>query len=336
LDVEWYVYRGNNIVEELFGVLKELGYTVIAPVKRGDVHVLAVVKDPSSIDLNFVRTVNSPKHFLYTMEEPLFRWRRTSSGLIFEEIAPATKPCAFLGIKPCDANAISLLDEVLGTWCRDPYYLARRSSSFVIVYDCRHKDQYCFCESVGHRQPAKGSYDLWVVEDGGEVYIGIGTNRGFSVVRKLRVERSARVPVIRRLGTDRIPRNLLEKLGELYEADAWEDLSSRCLLCGGCTSSCPTCTCFDMRDEPEPDLEQGVRFRTWTSCVLRSFTMVAGGRVVRKSREERFKFRYFHKLVFSRTRFGRYLCVGCGRCSAQCPAGIDMVEVVSKVVGSNS
>ncbi|RLG86557.1 MAG: hypothetical protein DRO39_02860 [Thermoprotei archaeon] len=330
----WMLYKGSDILADLYRALVSKGFRVVAPVRRGWAHILAPVDNPEEIDLDFVRTVNSPKHFLYPPSEPVFTWRRRSGELVFEEpFQDPPEPIAFLGIKPCDANAIALLDEVLIRWGGDPYYASRRSRSFAAVFDCRRWDRYCFCESLGYRVPIVGSYDIWVVEDDGEVFLRASTSKGGEVLGMLNTAPAPHPPRIRRLGTDRLGKELIDRLARFYESDRWREVSRRCLLCGGCTSSCPTCTCFDTRDDPLPDLSQGIRMRLWTSCVLRSFTMVAGGRVVRRSREERFKFRYFHKLVFSKERLGRYLCVGCGRCSAQCPAGIDMVEVVRSVAG---
>jgi sulfhydrogenase subunit beta (sulfur reductase) len=31
------------------------------------------------------------------------------------------------------------------------------------------------------------------------------------------------------------------------------------------------------------------------------------------------------------SQFGRPSCVGCGRCKVQCPAGIDIVDVITKL-----
>ncbi len=54
---------------------------------------------------------------------------------------------------------------------------------------------------------------------------------------------------------------------------------------------------------------------------------MAGGFNFRKSRRERFLYRYQHKyLGFGPTR-GIVACVGCGRCREVCPVRIDLLEL---------
>ncbi len=327
--MRWALYRGRDIVEKLFKQLKSSGYTVIAPSKINASHALREVESSDEISLDFVRTVNSPKHFLYPSHEVLLEWHRRDGGIdILTPEVPA-HPLAFFCIKPCDANAIHILDLQLLSDPPDPFYEARRRKSLVIVYDCTKRDEYCFCESVGHREPH--SYDLWIIPTEHGYYVSVGSELGSKLLDGLRLEPIEKVSIpslgSRRLGLE----SVYEKLKEKYDDPRWNEIARRCLLCGGCTATCPTCICFDIVDDVDGYGFEGRRLRVYTSCVLRSFTMVAGGRIVRKLPSDRFKFRYFHKFVFGVERFGMPLCVGCGRCASQCPAGINMVEVLRYV-----
>ncbi len=328
MSIRWFRYLGESISTDLFNILKSLGYEVIAPTKMGNNYVLRAVSSPDEIVTDFVRTTNTPKHFLYPNEVTLIRWFR-SNGDVKVEAPLEVKKQAFMFIKPCDANAIRVLDTILLDEPPDPIYSSLRGNSLVIVHDCLRSDELCFCESVNARVPYV--YDLWIVPTNGDVYIGVGSSKGQDIINKLKVEPITYQPKIRELGTNRIPKEMLRKLGELYESPKWREISEKCLLCGGCTSVCPSCTCFEVIDDVGTDLRSGSRVRIWTSCVLRSFTLVAGGRIIRKSRDERFKFRYYHKFVFSISRYGFYFCTGCGRCSAQCPVGMNVIEVIKDV-----
>ena len=46
-------------------------HEVVAPVRRGDVHVFDVVSSPDEIDLNYETTVGSPKKYFLPSEETL-------------------------------------------------------------------------------------------------------------------------------------------------------------------------------------------------------------------------------------------------------------------------
>ena len=57
------------------------------------------------------------------------------------------------------------------------------------------------------------------------------------------------------------------------------------------------------------------------------FTKMAHGNP-RKSRLERFRQRYMHKLVYyPENNEGIYSCVGCGRCLQKCPVNLNIVKV---------
>ena len=83
--------------------------------------------------------------------------------------------------------------------------------------------------------------------------------------------------------------------------------------------------------EYNSDLQKGERYREWSSCQLDSFTRVAGDHVFRNKREDRFKHRIYHQLVYFKERYGLNMCVGCGRCIKLCPTTIDFVDIINKM-----
>jgi NAD(P)H-flavin reductase/NAD-dependent dihydropyrimidine dehydrogenase PreA subunit len=115
--------------------------------------------------------------------------------------------------------------------------------------------------------------------------------------------------------TELIP-ELLKKNYE--ESSFWEKHSETCLACGSCVLVCPTCYCFDVKDNPDLSLESGERIRTWDGCLLEDFAKVASGENFRPTRPTRYRHRYFKKGKYLFDRFGFISCVGCGRCSSNC------------------
>jgi ferredoxin len=85
---------------------------------------------------------------------------------------------------------------------------------------------------------------------------------------------------------------------------------------------CPSCFCFDVKDDVDWDLKGGTRQRQWDSCLLTEFALVAGGHNFRKARCERYRHRYYRKGSYLPGRNGFVGCVGCGRCVRACTTNI--------------
>jgi sulfite reductase subunit B len=115
------------------------------------------------------------------------------------------------------------------------------------------------------------------------------------------------------------PELIPELLSKTYgESGFWEKHSEKCLACGSCVLVCPTCYCFDVKEQADLSLEYGERIRTWDGCLLEDFAKIASGENFRPTRPTRYRHRYFKKGKYLFDRFGFISCVGCGRCSSNC------------------
>jgi len=114
--------------------------------------------------------------------------------------------------------------------------------------------------------------------------------------------------------------------------EVWQEVADRCYSCSSCNLVCPTCFCFDINDDINLDLITGVRGRTWDSCQLPDFAIVAGGYNFRGKRWERVRHRWQRKFLYLYTQYGQPFCMGCGRCSRACTADIDLVEVSNDLI----
>ena len=74
----------------------------------------------------------------------------------------------------------------------------------------------------------------------------------------------------------------------------------------------------------------GVRFRRQHPIgpYIADFACVAGGHNFRPARETRLKYRYYHQHRGFMESFEEPKCVGCGRCSRVCLAGINPPDVI--------
>jgi ferredoxin len=117
-----------------------------------------------------------------------------------------------------------------------------------------------------------------------------------------------------------------------FEDTFWAEMSERCLSCRICAYVCPTCRCFDVRDEPvltDNGKNQFERIRCWDSCAGSVYRRIAGGHNPREANGERLRNRFMCKFYYYPEQYGPTACTGCGRCIEYCPVNIDITEVIS-------
>ncbi|MDN5292727.1 MAG: hypothetical protein PWQ31_32 [Eubacteriales bacterium] len=334
MSVEAFVLSKN----ELGGFLEKLkeDYEVLGPVAKDTEFVFAQVGSVEELRLDYDTTILPPKKYFHRPVETLFKFSGPTE--ITESGEPVRKQVIF-GIHPCDLNALLSLDQVfLGTY-PDPYYKARRENSVIIGLNCTKPCEKGFCSSFNTGPAMDTGFDLALTDLGDKFLVEVGTLKGKElatglaaastedVVTKNRLLRASQEKMKRRLETE----GLAELLYQNTEHPVWEKLKEECLACGTCTTVCPTCFCFGVKDYVDLTLKNGERPRTWDSCMFYEFSRVALDHIFRPDRAARVKQRIYHKLVYFNQQFGTTGCVGCGRCVSTCIKSIDPVEIVAAI-----
>jgi ferredoxin len=250
---------------------------------------------------------------------------------------------ALLGVRPCDVRAVGILDQVLtGGRHADPVYRGRRDGAFIIAVECTEPGATCFCTSMGCGPGVESGFDLAMTEltDAGNhrFVVRAGTAAGADVLADV-PSRAADEATVRhavtavdeaaeRMGRTMPVHGLPQLLADSRESPHWDDVASRCLTCGNCTMVCPTCFCTTTEDVTDLTGDHAERWRLWDSCFALDFSYLHGGSV-RTSGQSRYRQWITHKLGTWHDQFGSSGCVGCGRCIAWCPTGIDITAEVS-------
>ncbi len=294
-------------------------YAVIAPVKQKNTTAFALFADNSELFLAD-RPHYGPKQFLFADNEEMFRYSR---GRVHCAPGKRTKPYLIFLARPCDANAVEVLDEFFLSGFKDPYYAEKRDGMALVALLCASPCENGFCHSVGANNVEKFDLALW--ESGNHYAAMPGSLRGDRMISEsglfVKIPHSEQPEVKGSLRVDDNP---------VINERTLEREAARCFACAACTAVCPTCTCFEIADEKElRGKRESVRKRRWDWCMSSDFSTISG--ICFRS-TKRAMLRQFvnHKLRDFKKEYGRHMCVGCGRCISHCPAHISIVNLVRK------
>ncbi len=310
-----------------------------APLRRGEEScAFGRVDNVADIQVGCLRTILPPKKYFMPPEQTMFSFSPQGYQAVHEE---AGKRYVLFGLHPCDIHGLKILDLVFSGKYTDPYYFERHKHVAIIGLDCI-PDQYCFCNSMGTSY-AEDGFDLFFNDIGTEYLVMVGTSLGDDMVNaradlfgevgeKAKEEFKRRANARREHFTVEVETWGLPEIIDLeYESPLWQEAGEKCLGCGACSMVCPTCYCYDVLDLLELDARKGVRKRRWDSCLFKDYALVAGGHNFRKERSSRVKNRFFHKQRGFVAEYGRPACTGCGRCIVDCPADINLIELITKL-----
>ena len=277
-------------------------------------------KDVESIDFKG-HAFFPPKKYLLPNEEELFAIKK---GKLTQTKAKIKKQFIF-NARLCDLNAIAILDKLyLDPEHPDPYYEAKRDATIFIGLNCKKEiDEYCFCGSMDLQR----EYDILLHDQGDEYYLDIRSEKGMALVNTLPNAPERFDPPLPKTTKVLDPKDLWPFFADKW----WEGDNQECVGCQRCTTLCPTCFCFDVKDEMDvTDLTSGSRLRVIDSCHSPDFTRVAGGHDFRKVRLQRYRHRVMHKLQYYKDTFKHSMCTGCGRCIRYCHSKIDFVKTINE------
>jgi formate hydrogenlyase subunit 6/NADH:ubiquinone oxidoreductase subunit I len=317
-------------------------YRVAGPVASDSGFAFEVIKNAAELRLDYGTTILPPKKYLLPPREALFQFNLADHGWV--QMVEEAEPTVLVGVHTCDLHAIQLLNRVFNSVHPDPYYGNRSQNTLIVSIECLSPcDEHSFCKSMGTLTADEG-YDLHLTDLGQAYAVDIGTTAGEDLLKQYAKIRTAVPDEISRLNavlSDKWPRfpyrldfdvsDLPSLLSMSMKSPLWAELGERCLACAACTNVCPTCYCFDVHDEVGLDLQSGERVRTWDSCQLDEFAVVAGGHNFRQKRAMRQRHRFMRKGKYILEAHGYLGCVGCGRCARACLVDITPVSVFNEL-----
>ncbi|MFQ5951793.1 MAG: anaerobic sulfite reductase subunit AsrA [Candidatus Omnitrophota bacterium] len=318
--------------EEAQSVFDELSrhYRVVAPMEKpgegrlSDTDLVTYDEVKSFDQIEFSKqTFFSAKSVVFPLRETMFTFQKNKREESNEEMLPT-----IIFLRSCDIHAMEVIDIhfLEGNDLEDPYYEKRREKIKFFLIECCESFENCYCVSLGTNKTENYSafmrkndhgYEIRVKDKELEEYFPSGGG----IVKEPRfVEKNMR--------SVEIPGQIDVSL---FEDDIWKEYSLRCIACGRCNTSCPTCTCFSVQDILSEDENALHRRRIWSSCHVKNFALLAGNHDFRIKNGDRMRYRTLHKIMDFNKRNGRQMCTGCGRCDDVCPVYISMFLCVDKI-----
>ena len=349
-------------LDDLVAALKTRGFTVLGPTRRDGAILYEELESAADLPIGWTDVQeagsyrlerrddearfgyavgpHSWKQFLFPPRVRLWRARRSSDGAVaVEETPPEDGPYAFFGMRSCELHAMAIQDRVfIGGKYVDGDYAARRKDAFVVAVNCFEPAATCFCVSMNTGPKVESGYDLALTEilDGEHRFLAeAGSERGAEILGELRRKPTGDADVdaagrsvagaVEKMGRQLDVRDLRDLLASTLEHPRWDDVAERCLTCGNCTLVCPTCFCSSVEDVTDLAGAESERHRNWDNCFSVMHSHIHGGEI-RPSGHSRYRQWLTHKFGTWHDQFGSSGCVGCGRCIAWCPVGIDVTE----------
>lgn len=257
------------------------------------------------------------------------------------KITKSPKKFILFGLNSKDLDALTYLDKIMSFPKKDFFYFQNRKQSIIIgLLDKKNNTNYENGDIILKKQD--NFYEISTNTKVGERLIAqnkefftetteFPKNNSGTLVAKNTVSEKSELwqKEMKELTLDS---ELLKNAVEWSrDSKIWNELAEICLECGICSYVCPLCYCFSLEDKVELNGNCS-RCRKWTSCVLPEFSRISGGYNFRPTLKDRYYNWFYHKFVRGYLEYGASECVGCGRCKIYCPAKIDILEVLKRVL----
>ena len=354
-----------------FQTLKDHGYQVIGPTRQDGAIVYDRIESDQDLPIGWTDRQeagsyrierrsdqavfgynvgpNAWKKFLHPPQVRLWEAKKEGQKVAIHPNSSPPPKYAFVGVRACELNAILKQDRIfMHDHFTDPIYKARRDESLIVAVNCSQAASTCFCVSMQTGPKVTQGFDLSLTEilnaNEHHFLVEVGSSKGAAILERLPLKPASDTAKKR---AEEIISHTASQMGRHLDTTGirdllvnnpnhprWEEVAERCLTCANCTMVCPTCFCTTIEDTSDLTGDHAERWRRWDSCFTMSFSYIHGGSV-RSTTKSRYRQWMTHKLATWMDQFGSSGCVGCGRCIAWCPVGIDITEEVAAIRSSS-
>lgn len=322
--------------------LLDKNYIIYAPVKKQGRVLIEQISDSRNFTLVKERPLYPFKKYLLPPKQALFNFSENNGTENRPDRSRGGKSAAnmqvLFGITVFDLRAVALLSQVFE---KDSYFQDIISRT-IFIGQSPVPEETTFYEKYEENILEHFKFDIFIESrsDQKDFRIFTGSKHGQRMLNNFGYadfEHIEYAGPVQEEGLSEFHKKLVGKIKLSYGSKIWKELGKRCLGCDKCTLVCPTCFCFKIYDistslSAGAINKESVRYREWDSCFNSEFSEIAGGAKFLKTIQDRIYNWYDHKFVRVPEEYNLPGCVGCGRCSEVCPAGINIKEVVGQIL----
>ncbi len=162
-------YISEQNLNTLVDTLIAAGTRVVAPRMNAGTPLYEPL-DSSAEMVTDLLPRRSAKEAFFPVCEEIMSYEKEGQQIKLTDVDPARFPeTVLVGVRPCDAAAIPVLDAVFSWDYKDEFFLERRRKTTIIGVACTTADDACFCSAVGLSPAETRGSDIFLtpLEGGG-------------------------------------------------------------------------------------------------------------------------------------------------------------------------
>src|SRR4030042_641614 len=239
---------------------------------KDDRFVFAPLVNAKALRLDYDVTILPPKKYFLPPRETLLKFDRKEGF----ESGFDDQPFVLFGVHPYDMIAISQTDKLFAQDNRDTHYFNRRQKATIVACDVQNASKEVFAGCMGTATVEDG-FDILIAKIDSKYLVDIRTDKGQALADSIKDAEDAdqmslklrklvwadNTKLLQKHKLHVQPAVLPRVLERSYEHPVWEEKAQRCYSCGSCNLVCPTCYCFDARDDVVWGRTKGGRYTAW-------------------------------------------------------------------------
>ena len=141
-------YISQQNLNTLIDTLIKQGIRVVAPRMNAGIPLYEPLANSGEM-VTCPLPRRSAKEAFFPVCEDIMSYEKEGQRINLKDIDPARFPeTVLVGVRPCDAAAIPVLDAVFSWDYKDEFFLERRKKTTIIGLACTTADDACFCTAV--------------------------------------------------------------------------------------------------------------------------------------------------------------------------------------------